>query len=332
MSRRTRKPAYQNKEKFRHNPNSVLTRKIYDIQHNCLCYRCDAQIEWRKDYRKYKLMKEPRRCNNCQEKCVNRSYHTFCDPCAREKGICAKCGKPCDESTRPKKVSDEEMDHRLNHSDIKERLKRTIIRNWERGLLVNEDIMVIITLAEKGLPIDWRDYKQDDEELDLSELDGEDTRPLARAKEVTTSKRIIVPELPPDVDTSTVPDTRTSTKNSTALNMHGIDNDGDENESSSSAARKKITILPKQTLTKRAQPSTHQPIPPPPSTTIGTNGKTVSLKRVVNVKKINSKAAADSSKPSSVITATPKVYRENEIQDELGGATVVSSSSSSSSA
>jgi hypothetical protein len=50
-------------------------------------------IEWKKQYRKYKPLAQPRKCNICQQKTVVLAYHVVCDPCAIERKICAKCQK-----------------------------------------------------------------------------------------------------------------------------------------------------------------------------------------------------------------------------------------------
>lgn len=172
-----RKQAHQNKEKFFHNPNSVLTKKIYSIEHSCLCDRCNAQIEWRKDYRKYKPLKEMRRCNQCLNKCVNRAYHTICEPCARAGGVCAKCNQPCEASTKPKPIGDEEVLNTIENSCAKERYKRTIMRQWERGVLNNANAIMLIISAEDGKELDWQQYAEDEGsegEPDLSDDDARD--------------------------------------------------------------------------------------------------------------------------------------------------------------
>ena len=58
-SGKARKPKHQNKFAFRHNKNSKLTKKILERPNQGLCLRCYDQIEWRKKYRKYKLLSAP---------------------------------------------------------------------------------------------------------------------------------------------------------------------------------------------------------------------------------------------------------------------------------
>lgn len=185
------RPAYQNTVKFYHNPHSALTKKIMTIEHDCLCDRCLAIIDWRKTYRKYKPIKEPRRCNTCLNKAITRAYHTICEPCAREKGICAKCNLPCESSLRPKKVSDEEVMNVLNNSGIKERLKRSMLRNWENGLLSSEDVVTVVTADANGNSIDWTKLLVT-EDGDLSDDDAKDMGVESRPKKTVSQPKTTV--------------------------------------------------------------------------------------------------------------------------------------------
>lgn len=86
--------AHQNTFAFKHNKNSMLTRKIAKCPIDKMCKRCTEIIEWRIDYRKYKPLTNPARCNMCQGKCIYKAYRTICDNCAVSKGLCAKCAEP----------------------------------------------------------------------------------------------------------------------------------------------------------------------------------------------------------------------------------------------
>lgn len=52
---------------------------------------CTEIIHWRKAYRKYKPLTAARKCTACQQKTVRDAYHVLCQPCATERGVCAKC-------------------------------------------------------------------------------------------------------------------------------------------------------------------------------------------------------------------------------------------------
>jgi len=91
------KPAHQNSYAFKHNRASKTTQKILASPNIGLCKRCHDIIEWKKAYRKYKPLTQPRRCNICQQKTITLAYHVICNACAKEKKQCAKCCEPYDE-------------------------------------------------------------------------------------------------------------------------------------------------------------------------------------------------------------------------------------------
>ncbi|GAB9474657.1 hypothetical protein Gpo141_00011777 [Globisporangium polare] len=84
-------PKHQNSFAFKHNPKSKKTERILSLPIYGLCEKCRKQIEWRKKYRKYKPLTQPASCIHCHQKNVTSAYHASCDPCARERDICAKC-------------------------------------------------------------------------------------------------------------------------------------------------------------------------------------------------------------------------------------------------
>lgn len=168
-------PAHQNKYTWAHNPHSKLTKKIAALEHYNLCYRCDQQIEWRKQYRKYKPLSAMRRCSVCSNHAITRAYHTICDDCAQHRQVCAKCAKPYDITAKSKPIPDEEVLEAIRLSQIKERFKRTIMRNWERGLFVNSDILKILDLLNNGKEVIWEDWLQQDEEEEGEEEEHDET-------------------------------------------------------------------------------------------------------------------------------------------------------------
>ena len=78
-----RAPAHQNKFAYKHNPKSKTTDKILSSRNTHVCRRCYDKIEWRKQYRKYKPLTQPSRCNGCQKRNVLAAYHTICESCTR---------------------------------------------------------------------------------------------------------------------------------------------------------------------------------------------------------------------------------------------------------
>lgn len=84
-------PAHQNRFAFQHNRASKLTAKILSLPISNCCPSCTRQIQWRKDFRKYKPLTVPKRCTRCQEKVIKDAYHVICNPCASRAEVCAKC-------------------------------------------------------------------------------------------------------------------------------------------------------------------------------------------------------------------------------------------------
>lgn len=73
---------------FRHNPKSKLTEKILASPNTGVCRRCYDKIEWRKQYRKYKPLTQPSKCNICMNRNITAAYHTICKGCSRsERGF-----------------------------------------------------------------------------------------------------------------------------------------------------------------------------------------------------------------------------------------------------
>ena len=56
-----------------------------------LCRRCHDKIEWRRKYRKYRPIDQPKKCADCHEKKVKAAYHVVCSDCARTRNACPKC-------------------------------------------------------------------------------------------------------------------------------------------------------------------------------------------------------------------------------------------------
>ena len=73
---------HQNTFKFKHNKNSVKTEKIKASPLDKLCTRCYEIIQWKIDYRKYKPLTTPSKCNVCEHRTIIKAYRTICDFCA----------------------------------------------------------------------------------------------------------------------------------------------------------------------------------------------------------------------------------------------------------
>lgn len=100
-------PAHANRFAFIHNRNSRLTKQILATPISGVCPTCQAVLEWRKRYRKYKPLSVPKKCVRCEQKTIKEAYHVVCDPCAGNHRICAKCLQPRTENeSSPAEVSE----------------------------------------------------------------------------------------------------------------------------------------------------------------------------------------------------------------------------------
>ncbi|GKY98781.1 hypothetical protein MPSEU_000834300 [Mayamaea pseudoterrestris] len=77
-----RAPAHQNAVAFHHNPKSKKTAHILSLPIQHVCLKCKEKLEWRKQYRKYKPLTQPTKCNICEKRNVIAAYHTICRDCS----------------------------------------------------------------------------------------------------------------------------------------------------------------------------------------------------------------------------------------------------------
>lgn len=122
--------AHQNTFSFKHNKNSSTTRKILQIPNHGLCDRCHEKIEWRKKFRKYKPIRDARKCQSCHKKQVVFAYHVICQECCAEKHVCSKCLTP----GPVHEPEPEEFDPSLLDG-LKERERRTILRKLQNDAI-----------------------------------------------------------------------------------------------------------------------------------------------------------------------------------------------------
>jgi superfamily II helicase len=125
---------YQNTHAYKHNKNSKLTFKIAEISIQGLCQRCTGILEWRKKYRKYKILTVPKKCVMCGLKNIYESYHTLCQNCSKKEKICAKCHDPMLETEENIETSDFSKAEEIRQiSSMREREKRTYLRQIQKG-------------------------------------------------------------------------------------------------------------------------------------------------------------------------------------------------------
>jgi hypothetical protein len=145
---------YQNAKAFHHNKNSKLTKKIMSLPVTGLCHKCTDVINWRKQYRKYKPLTQPKKWYtllylylsciysdtlisiSCEQKTVRDAYHLLCNPCASQQRVCAKCRESKDITNGDYKSPEEQLKEQLRHdcmvSKMSERHRRSYLRKLER--------------------------------------------------------------------------------------------------------------------------------------------------------------------------------------------------------
>lgn len=132
-SSRSRPQKYQNHTSFKNNlyDNSQKIKSINSTEVTNVCERCKKIIEWKIKYKKYKVLKAPMKCIKCEQKTVKHSYHNICLPCAKQQGICSKCGQKKDiVEGKPSKEEQIKLDAEFEAilKTIPERKRRTLIR------------------------------------------------------------------------------------------------------------------------------------------------------------------------------------------------------------
>lgn len=167
---RTKKaPAHQNKFAFapnKVNKTSKLSKAIGSIDSTSgMCEKCVGIIEWKKQYRKYKLQKMASKCGWCEEKVVKLAYHTICRPCANTKKVCTKClvkltSEEMEVGTRSMTVK--EIEHALDHSLVKQRHAKSILRRHENGTITDEEIRKIVARSNGEQGEDGKDEGEDE--------------------------------------------------------------------------------------------------------------------------------------------------------------------------
>ena len=87
-------PAHANRVKYepsRGDKHNTLQKLVKALPVHSTCEKCTEVIEWKKQYGKYKPLKQPAKCTGCNQKAVHLAYHQLCPECCRARQCCAKC-------------------------------------------------------------------------------------------------------------------------------------------------------------------------------------------------------------------------------------------------
>eukprot|EP00123_Amoebidium_parasiticum_P009376 comp19430_c0_seq1/m.22541 comp19430_c0_seq1/g.22541 ORF comp19430_c0_seq1/g.22541 comp19430_c0_seq1/m.22541 type:complete len:240 (-) comp19430_c0_seq1:98-817(-) len=163
---------YQNSFAYTHNNKSKLTEKILSMPNDLVCKRCHDMIEWKKKYRKYKPLTQPKKCVGCEQKAVTKAYHVLCDPCALKREVCGKCLEKKEVVTVNTKtqseIAQDENDLKNKLRLMSERKRRAFFRAVERGEDENECADRILAgirkVGENGENEDFSDVEDSEED------------------------------------------------------------------------------------------------------------------------------------------------------------------------
>jgi hypothetical protein len=135
-------PKHQNTFTFEHNKNSKKSKAIAVLPNKGVCKKCYEILEWRKKYRKYKPLTQPRKCNLCEQKKVTHAYHVLCPACAEKLKVCAKCMDPevFQSEKELREIKKQEMaEIEAELENIPLRLKKSIKRKLRKGELDSDE-------------------------------------------------------------------------------------------------------------------------------------------------------------------------------------------------
>ncbi|XP_033634448.1 uncharacterized protein C9orf85 homolog [Asterias rubens] len=130
---------YQNSMAFRNDMHdtSHQTKALNKMTVGGVCTRCKEQIEWKIKFKKYKPLKQPKKCTRCEERSICKAYYILCKPCAAAANVCAKCGKNEEIVTEHGLSPDEEASQASNLEGelryLSERQRRSFFRSQEKG-------------------------------------------------------------------------------------------------------------------------------------------------------------------------------------------------------
>lgn len=107
---RSRPQKYKNQFAFKNNlhDSTPKTKLLNSLEIANVCERCKSKLEWRIQYKKYKILSAPSKCTKCEQRNVKHSYHIMCEGCAKTNECCPNCGAKAP-LVAPKNLSKEEQ-------------------------------------------------------------------------------------------------------------------------------------------------------------------------------------------------------------------------------
>lgn len=174
---RSRAQKHKNSSVFKNDKydKSKRTQLINTIEVAEVCKRCQEVIAWKVKYKKYKLLSQPKTCTKCHQRKIKDSYHVVCLDCAKELGICCKCGKN-EDIVAHKSPSERERIQTMAQLEVEvkalsERKRRAYYRHI--GKLKGKKKKKKTSISETSSQAekeshDSKDHKEEKEETELS--------------------------------------------------------------------------------------------------------------------------------------------------------------------
>ena len=120
----------------RNDKHNSLRKLVSALPNQGVCARCHEQIEWKKQYGKYKPLKQPGKCTGCGHRNVEHAYHALCQGCCSERRVCAKCLAA---APLPKEKTNDELrplerkPDAAELAEMNERERRTALRKVDKA-------------------------------------------------------------------------------------------------------------------------------------------------------------------------------------------------------
>ena len=144
-----------------------------------VCNKCREKSQWRFKYNKYKPLKTPSSCRDCNLKVVHKAYRALCDGCATKRKVCSSCSKDLDTanleySTYHKvKDDDEEVPSKGMVVSGPQDFSVTIVNSNTAGL--STEMEEDAESASKRSKNDHPSGEQESDNLKTEELKGAET-------------------------------------------------------------------------------------------------------------------------------------------------------------
>ena len=182
MSAKRGPPAHQNSVTWvasRNDKHNSLRKLVAELPNAGVCDKCHKQIEWKKQYGKYRPLKQPAKCVGCGERNVSDAYHALCRPCAVSRGVCAKCqtAAPLHQKQADGVHPRERLPDASELAEMSERERRTALRKVAKAKKERKEAEKAARDAAAGITAaptaDGEEAQSEEEEDELEPMEEE---------------------------------------------------------------------------------------------------------------------------------------------------------------